>query len=82
MPRLEDRIAEWMAQSPVCTVTGPELQFIADMRKAAAAGVGYGWMQQICEWEWAAKGPAAWGPEYFHRRITELETAANKEGVT
>lgn len=69
---VESRLQEWSKQ-PGAVVVPAERQFIADMRKAAAAGVGYGWMQQIVEWEWQAQGLGAWGPEYFHMRIQELE---------
>jgi hypothetical protein len=65
---LEDRLNQWLRQ-PGTFMTPAEWQFIADMRKAAAAGVGYGWMQQIAEWEWQSKDPnSAWGPEYFEKR--------------
>ena len=69
---LEARMARWLEQ-PGTFVTGPERQFIEDMRKAAASDVGYGWMQQIIEWEWQSQGAGSWGPEYFHKRIRELE---------
>lgn len=67
---LEDRLAEWLKQ-PGTFVTPAEHQFIADMRKAAAAGVGYGWMQQVTEWEWQSKSDHAWGPEYFEKQRAE-----------
>lgn len=73
---IESKLAEWQAQGPECVVSQEERQFIADMRKASAAGVGYGWMQQVIEWEWQAsdKFPqCAWGPEYYERRVAELE---------
>jgi hypothetical protein len=56
-----------------------EAQFILDMRCAAKRGVGYGFMQQVIEWEWQSKGPGAWGPEYFEQRIRELETKNGKD---
>lgn len=69
---LEDRIKEWLKQPGTAVMPG-ESQFIADMRKAARHGVGYGWMQQVAEWEWQSKFPAgAWGPEYFGKKIDEL----------
>ena len=71
---LETKMQEWLKQ-PGTFVTDPELQFVEDMRKAASAGVGYGWMQQIIEWEWQSKGSGSWGPEYFEKRIRELEKA-------
>jgi hypothetical protein len=70
---LEDRLLEWQSQAPTCRVTNAERKFIADMRKAAECGVGYGWMQQAIEWEWQSKGEGAWGPEYFNQQIAELE---------
>lgn len=69
---VEDKLALWLKQ-PGTVVTAAERQFIEDIRKAAANGVGYGWMQQIIEWEWQSKGPGAWGPEYFNREIERLE---------
>jgi hypothetical protein len=76
---VESNIAKWESQSPICRVSSAERKFIADMRAAAAAGVGYGWMQQVCEWEWQEYGLAAWGPEYFQRRIDELEAQKHHE---
>jgi hypothetical protein len=69
---LEDRLAKFLEQ-PGTFITSPEKQFIADMRRARALGVGYGWMQQVIEWEWQSKGPGSFGPEYFEKRIRELE---------
>lgn len=63
---LEQRLAEWASQ-PGAVVTAPERTFIALMRNAAASGVGYGWMQQVIEWEWQSKGLGALGPEYAER---------------
>lgn len=50
-PAVEDRLAVWL-QQPGTTITPAEREFLTDMRKASRAGVGYGWMQQIIEWEW------------------------------
>jgi hypothetical protein len=72
---VESKLELW-ARQPGARVTQAEWQFIADMRHAAANGVGYGWMQQIIEWEWQSLGHAAFGPEYFHKRISALERAA------
>lgn len=69
---VEQKLDEWLKQ-PGAFVTTAERQFIDDMRKARAAMVGYGWMQQIIEWEWQSTGAGAWGPEYFAKRIEELE---------
>ncbi len=70
---LEDKIAKYLEQ-PGAFITAAELKFIDAMREAAKNGVGYGWMQQHIEWEWQDKtaGPS-WGPEYFKKKITELE---------
>lgn len=66
---VEERLNVFLRQ-PGTFVTAAERQFIADMRKAAAAGVGYGWMQQITEWEWQSKDAVgAWGPEYFEKQL-------------
>lgn len=67
---LEERLDEWLKQ-PGTFVTRAERDFIMEMRAAAANGVGYGWMQQVIEWEWQSKGPGAWGPEYFHKQLAE-----------
>ena len=40
MPTLEERQAEWLDQ-PGAFITDAERAFIADMRRAAANGVGY-----------------------------------------
>jgi len=51
-------------------------QFIADMRKAAADAVGYGFMQQVIEWEWQDHDEiGAWGPEYFERERKQVADA-------
>lgn len=70
---VESKLAEWSRQ-PGAFVTLAEVTFIEHMRQARAAGVGYGWMQQVIEWEWQTNGQAAWGPEYFGKRIRELES--------
>lgn len=54
IPTVEDRLAKWLEQ-PGTFVTAAERQFIEDMRRARAAGVGYGWMQDIIGWEWESK---------------------------
>lgn len=54
-------------------------EFIAALRKAAAAGVGYGAMQQYCEWEWRAKDEhGAWGPLSHEKDVDELEPDAER----
>jgi hypothetical protein len=35
--------------------------------------VGYGWMQQVIEAEWQAKGVGVWGPASFEEAIRRLE---------
>lgn len=72
MATVEDRLKEWLRQ-PGAVVTEAQIQFIAEMRKTASAGVGYGWMQQIIEWEWQSKSVGPLGPEYYGERIRELE---------
>jgi len=69
---LEQRIDEWLKQ-PGTFVTEHERRFILDMRSAAMNHVGYGWMQQITEWEWQSKGIGAFGPEYFSRELAAAE---------
>jgi len=75
---VESKLADHIMR-PRAFVTNAELQFIKDMREAARRGVGYGWMQQIIEWEWQDKGLAARGPEYFGARIRELEAKITPE---
>lgn len=53
---VEEILDIWEKQ-PGAVVSGAERQFIQDMRKAAMCGVGYGWMKQIIDWEWAAIDP-------------------------
>ena len=66
---LEERLAQFLRQ-PGSVLTADELAFIEDMRVARAAGVGYGWMQQVIEWEWQSADPVgAWGPEYFRKQL-------------
>lgn len=69
---VEERLAEWMKQ-PGAYVTESERWFIDKMRLAAASGVGYGWMQQVIEWEWQTKDKhVALGPEYYESANAEL----------
>jgi hypothetical protein len=63
---IEKHLRSYHALSPA------ERGFIADMRRAAAVGVGYGFMQQVTEWEWQGEGIAAWGPEYFEAERKKL----------
>ena len=69
---VEEFIERWLRQ-PGTFVSDPEREFIADLRRAAAHGVGYGWMQQIIEIEWRHRAGAARGPQYFSEQIAELE---------
>jgi hypothetical protein len=69
---IEQRLVEW-AKQPGAVVLPLEREFIEQMRDFAKLGCGYGWMQQVIEWEWQSKGLGAWGPEYFGKRIAELE---------
>lgn len=75
---LEQRFATHLLQ-PGSFITSHEKQFVAAMRLAAMNGVGYGWMQQVIEWEWQSKGPGSWGPEYFEKEIAELKSTARKK---
>lgn len=57
-PSVEDALAAWTAQNPaLCHVTAAEHDFIAAMRAAATAGVGYGWMRQMVGIEWRHRDP-------------------------
>jgi hypothetical protein len=76
---IESRIAEWLKQ-PGTAVTPAEREFITLFRAAAANGVGYGWMQQVIEWEWQESmqkhyglDVGALGPEYFQKELRALE---------
>ena len=71
---VEQRLNEWLSQ-PGTVVSGPEREFISYMRKSAAQGVGYGWMQQVIEWEWKSKGSGSWGPEYFQAQLRDAQKA-------
>lgn len=68
----------WLKQ-PGASVTPTESEFIECVRSFAAEGVGYGWMQSVIEMEWADVCArqhlpnGAWGPDYYTRRIRELE---------
>lgn len=80
---VEQRLFEW-AKQPGAVVTSAEWDFIADMRHARANGVGYGWMQQVIEWEWQDESPeTALGPESYERELVaaqaELAEQALKE---
>lgn len=76
---VEEHLAAWAKQATSCEVTLAEWGFVADMRKAFRAGVGFGWMQSIVEVEWNAKhGPHAWGPRYFEREIAKLRTECDR----
>lgn len=72
---LEQRIAQW-AQQPGAFVTVIEWSFIAAMRDFARRGVGYGWMQQVIEWEWQSKGSGSWGPESHERDLAAMTARA------
>ena len=55
-------------------ISAADSQFIEDMRRAAANEVGYGFMQQVTEWEWQDKHDHSWGPEYFDAEIDRLSS--------
>jgi len=66
---LEERLERWL-KLPGTALTAAEHTFIRDMRFAADHGVGYGWMQQMIEWEWQSRDPSgAWGPEYYEKLL-------------
>lgn len=74
MPKTIEEIVATEFHSPAM-MTPADWQFVADMRKARGAGVGFGAMQQYCEWEWNATiEVGGWGPSYFQKRINELES--------
>ena len=78
---VEERLAEWEKQ-PGARVSSDERAFILYMREASKRGVGYGWMQQVIEWEWQSKDPkGAWGPEYFAAQRAEA-VASNAEWLS
>ena len=63
---------EMCSAQPLCTAA--ERRFVEAMNAAADDGVGFGWMQQVAEWEWLHRhGPGAWGPFDFQRRSEMLE---------
>ena len=80
---VEECLAEWAEQGPECRVSLDEWRFISYMRLCAANDVGYGWMQQVIEWEWIHHLKEKWGvdegalgPLYYQKqleRIKELE---------
>lgn len=57
----------------MCPPNAQERGFIWEMRRSAAHGVGYGWMQQVIEWEWQSTGTGAWGPELHDKWRREYE---------
>ena len=66
---LEDRLLLFAYQP-----TAVERSFIEHVRAAHDAGVSYGWMQQIIEWEWQDIDPRhAWGPEFLEAVIAERD---------
>lgn len=77
MATLEDRLSEFLKQ-PDTSINAAERQFIDDIRRARASGVGYGWMQQVIEWEWQSVSRIAFGPEYYRTQINDLERKLKK----
>lgn len=69
---LPTKLKEWL-KLPGARLLPREIEFIARMRESAATGVGYGFMQQVIEWEWQDRAIGSHGPEYFRKRIDELE---------
>jgi len=71
---IEKKLQKFLKQPGAMPMTSHEHRFILDMRTAASNGVGYGWMQQIIEWEWQEKAPGmSFGPEYYETTIRNLE---------
>jgi hypothetical protein len=68
----------WKSAESICQFPG-ETEFL-EVRRARETGVGYGWMQQAIEIEWAATsgGIGAWGPHYFETRIRELKAEIDR----
>lgn len=58
--------------SPYTRITPQGESFLRAVREHKE--LGYGWMQQVIEWEWQHKSPGAWGPEYFNKEVERLET--------
>lgn len=60
-------------------ITDAEAAFCDAVDRLSRAGVGFGFMQQVCEWMWqdfCARlnlPGGAWGPEYFNEKIAKLE---------
>jgi hypothetical protein len=72
MTTLEDHLAAFL-KMPGTFITHREQIFIRHMREAAAEGVGYGWMQQVIEWEWQSKDPnGAFGPTWYQAQVQKL----------
>ncbi len=69
---VEDHLNEWLLQ-PGTVVSEAERKCIQAVRDFASLGVGYGWMQQVIEWEWQSKGIGSWGPEYFERLLAQRD---------
>ena len=72
------KLQQWM-QQPGARLLPGELEFLEQVRRFAAMGVGYGFMQQIIEWEWqddcarAGFPGGAWGPESHELEMRQLE---------
>lgn len=70
LAELPKKLQQWLTR-PGTVITPAEIAFIHAMRASAAEGVGYGWMQQVIEWEWQEKGVGAWGPESFEAELLD-----------
>lgn len=80
MGDLPKQIVAWMGETGAA-MSAADHEFIEAVDRLSRQGVGFGFMQQVCEWRWQEFAErmgfpgSAWGPEYFHRRIAELEAA-------
>lgn len=77
-PSVEASLAAWASQAPGLRVSPAECEFIAAMRRAAAFGVGYGWMRQIIGVEWRHVDPVGGIDDDV---VAELATRRRKRGA-
>jgi hypothetical protein len=82
MPKMPRKLREWCARPHSAGIGPGEAAFLAAVYRAHSIKVGFGFMQQVCEWVWQEECPhgpeGTWGPEYFGKEIDRLE-AENKE---
>ena len=78
MTKMPQKLKDW-CNRPYSAGIGPEEAFFLNaVYSAHHNGVGFGFMQQVCEWIWQEESPygpdSAWGPEYFGKEISRLES--------